>query len=503
MIRSNALYHADCLTLLERMDDGVARTVYLDLPWFSQPFVGTTGSGSRVASGLRDYLENFTRVLQQCHRILADDGSIVVHADPSLGQKFSLLLGQIFRDNHFDDYILPSFRNDQGPRHAALLHYGKSPDSVVNLVRRCVAVNEHEANPDNDPRGPYRVVDLTSHLGRPSLQFEWRGILPPNGRSWRYGIKELERLAQDGRIIFPSIGRVPRLKAFMSEREGIPVGTVWDDLQPIRRGDVECVSFGSQQPVALVERLIQRCSNAGDLVVDPYCGSGTSLVAAHRQARRWIGCDSLQEAIDLSRTRLTSEGLCEGRDWISCTSVDLAALEVKPIFLRRVLTMVEDLNVAEVLIEEGESEWVERKVAAYWNAFTGQKDERNKQKFVRSVAAFLNSEKGGTLLLGVADDGTLPGLTDDYNATNPQRPGRDSYELWLRNTLGDKLGKDFGAFLKISFEEVTGRDVCIVRVAAANRPACHGDRLPIRRGNLTVDLPLKEAIDFSRSRWSS
>ncbi len=109
---------------------------------------------------------------------------------------------------------------------------------------------------------------------------------------------------------------------------------------------------------------------------------------------------------------------------------------------------------------------------------------------------------GGTVLIGVANDGTLPGLADDYKATNPQRPGRDSYELWMRQTLGDRLGKEFDAFVKITFDEVHGKDVCIIRVAAGSRPACNVDKLPIRRGNRTVDLSLKEAIDYSRTRWS-
>ncbi|QEG30226.1 Modification methylase DpnIIB [Gemmata obscuriglobus] len=499
MIRPNSLYHADSLTLLERIDGGVARTIYLDPPWFSQPSIGTRGSGSRVANGLRDYLDNFARVLQQCHRILADDGSIIVHAEPSLGQKFALLLEQIFRDNHVDDYILPQFGMNQGVRHAALLHYGKSQNTLLNDVCRPVEESEHVRNPDDDPRGAWRAVDLTTRMDRPMLQFEWRGHQPPIGRSWRYQLSELERLADEGRIHFSAGGSPPRLKAYQSERRSVPVGTIWDDLQPLRGGSAERVGFPSQQPVALIERVILRTSNPDDLVIDPYCGSGTSLVAAHRQDRCWIGCDSSPEAIELTRARLSTAGIAEG--WHDRSAPDLMAIEAKPIFLRRVVTMVEDLNAAEVLIAEGESEFVEWKVSAYWNAFNSQKDEKNKEKLIRSVAAFLNSQDGGTILIGVANDGTLPGLIDDYKATNSQRPGRDSYELWMRQTLRDRLGKEFDPFVKIAFDEVRGQDVCIIRVAGGNRPACNLDKLPIRRGNQTVDLPLKEAIEYSRIRW--
>lgn len=500
LIRPNSLCHADCLALLERMDEGVVQSVYLDPPWFSHPSLPIHGTSSAVANGLREYLDNFARVLQQCHRVLTEDGSIVVHAEPHLGQKFALLLAQIFRENHVDDYILPHFGPRQGTRHAALLHYGKSLNTLVNDIRRQVVTSQHDANPDSDPRGPWHPVELTISVERPAFRYEWRGIQPPSGHSWRYQRSELDRLADDGRIQFGL--QFPRLKAYLAEREGVPVGTVWDDLRPIGPADGEQLGYISQQPVALIERVILRTSNRGDLILDPYCGSGTSLIAAYRQGRQWIGCDSLGEAIGLTRTRLSSEGLAEGGDWTTYSTADLAAVEAKPIFLRRVLTMFEDLNAAELLVAEGENQFVEWKVSAYWNASAGRKDEQNKKKFVRAVAAFLNSRDGGTVLIGVSDDGTLPGLVDDYEAANRQRPGRDTYELWLRQTLGDRLGKEFNSFVRIMFEDLDGKDVCIVRIAAGNRPACNGDTLPIRRGNQTIDLPLRDALEHARTRWT-
>jgi DNA methylase len=179
---------------------------------------------------------------------------------------------------------------------------------------------------------------------------------------------------------------MPQLKAYLDESSGIPVGTIWDDLRPLGLRDDEHVGFPSQQPAALLEGVSQRASNRGDLIIDAYCGSGTSLVTAHRQDRRWIGGDSMPEVVHLCRSRLVSAGLAEGREWKAYSALDLTAIEAKPCLLRRIVTMMEDLNAADVLIAEGESEWVERKVAAYWNAMTDQKEEKMKDKFVRSVA---------------------------------------------------------------------------------------------------------------------
>ncbi len=191
-----------------------------------------------------------------------------------------------------------------------------------------------------------------------------------------------------------------------------------------------------------------------------------------------------------------------GVDWTRLSQDAVTDVDIKPIFLRRLVTMVDDFNAAEVLIGEGECEWVEWKVAAYWNAYYSKKDENNKDKVIRSVAGFLNSTEGGTLLIGVADDGSVAGLADDYRAVSSQKPGRDKYELWLRQIIGAKLGSEFDRFIKISFEEIGEKDICLIRVAAGNRPAFNGDTLPVRKGNRTNNLTLKEALQYSRIRWS-
>ena len=119
------------------------------------------------------------------------------------------------------------------------------------------------------------------------------------------------------------------------------------------------------------------------------------------------------------------------------------------------------------MIARGESARLEFKVAACWNPATKAKDGTLKDNIVQGVAAFLNSREGGALLIGVASDGTIVGLADDFTAANPQRPGRDSYELFLRDLIGTQLGRENGDCYAISFHVINGREVCRISVVPA------------------------------------
>jgi hypothetical protein len=153
------------------------------------------------------------------------------------------------------------------------------------------------------------------------------------------------------------------------------------------------------------------------------------------------------------------------------------------------------------LVVRGESAQLEFKVAACWNPATKAKDGTLKENIVQGIAAFLNSKEGGALLIGVASDGTIVGLADDFKAANPQKPGPDSYELFLRNAVGNQLGADCGPFCEISFHDLGGRDVCRVRVKSATRPVYLNGDLYVRDGNKKSKLKAKEAVDYIKHRW--
>ena len=154
-----------------------------------------------------------------------------------------------------------------------------------------------------DPDG--RRYQLTSLLNpnrnRPNLTYEFLGIT----RVWRWTRERMTDAYERGLIVQPRAGSVPRYKRFLDEQKGKPLSDVWGDIPPINSQAQERLGYPTQKPEALLERIIKASSNEGDIVLDPFCGCGTAVVAAQRLNRRWIGIDITPLATNLIKTRLT------------------------------------------------------------------------------------------------------------------------------------------------------------------------------------------------------
>jgi site-specific DNA-methyltransferase (adenine-specific) len=123
----------------------------------------------------------------------------------------------------------------------------------------------------------------------------------------------MKKLYIDGRIVQRNKGKVPLLKRYLDEMPGIVLQDIWDDLSSIQLAKNEQVVYPTQKPVRLLERIIEVSTNPGDLVLDPMCGSGTTLLAAKNLGRRWIGIDASSDACKVSRRRLKQKVIRERR----------------------------------------------------------------------------------------------------------------------------------------------------------------------------------------------
>lgn len=128
---------------------------------------------------------------------------------------------------------------------------------------------------------------------------------------------KLDLLEKLGRIYWPPKGKVPAYKRYLDEMPGTPVDTIWDDISGLQSQSKERLGYATQKPVALLERIISMASNEGDVVFDPFCGCATTLEAAQRLGRRWIGIDIAIHAIKrVAKIRLEDRlGLKEGVDF--------------------------------------------------------------------------------------------------------------------------------------------------------------------------------------------
>ena len=133
---------------------------------------------------------------------------------------------------------------------------------------------------------------------------DWRGFsVRAIGRHWRTTQAELDRLVNEGKIYFPPNG-FPRGKRYLDEAEGVLLQAVWTDISPINSQAQERLGYPTQKPEPLMERIIRASSNEGDIVLDPFCGCGTTISVAQRLKRRWIGIDVTHLAITLIKHRL-------------------------------------------------------------------------------------------------------------------------------------------------------------------------------------------------------
>ena len=149
----------------------------------------------------------------------------------------------------------------------------------------------------------YRVDNLTAAKPGSDTSYEWHGVKPYKGRFWAYAKSGMEKFESEGRLIYSKSG-MPQYKRYLDEMPGVPLQDLWTDMSAIGSGSNERLGYPTQKPLALLERIIDTSTNPGDIVLDPFCGCGTALVAAQKLERRWIGIDITYLAIAVMKARL-------------------------------------------------------------------------------------------------------------------------------------------------------------------------------------------------------
>jgi DNA modification methylase len=270
-------------------------------------------SAMRTLIGENDamaYLVNMAPRLVELHRVLKTTGSLYLHCDPTMSHYLKVLLDAIFGPERFLAEIMwkrTSAHNRVrrfGPVHDVILGYTRGDSWTWNPQY----VPYDQAYVDRDYRRVeagtgrrYRISDVTSN--RPGSTYEWKGKGPPGNRYWAYAHERMVGFEEQDRLHYSSTG-YPQLKRYLDEMPGQMVQDVWTDIQPINNRAAERLGYQTQKPIALMERIIGCSSNEGDLVLDPFCGCGTTIDAAEKLGRMWVGIDITYIAVDLIEKRL-------------------------------------------------------------------------------------------------------------------------------------------------------------------------------------------------------
>ncbi len=270
-------------------------------------------------SPMMAYLAMMAPRLVELHRVLKETGSLYLHCDPTADHYLRMLLDGIFGARNFRDEIIWKRRVGMSSAVHESNRFGVCTDILLFYARSDEARFNPQYNKDSPEyqayiRERFTMVDengrrfqptsLVNPAYRPNLIYDYKGHKsPPNG--WMITKEKMEQWDREGRLHFPK-EKTKRLrrKSFADELKGMPIQNLWADIPEINSQAQERLGYPTQKPMALLERIISASSNPGEVVLDAFCGCGTTIHAAQKLGRQWIGIDVTYLAINLIKRRL-------------------------------------------------------------------------------------------------------------------------------------------------------------------------------------------------------
>jgi adenine-specific DNA-methyltransferase len=319
--KPNRLYYGDNLSVLRSLLDDAevcckVQLVYIDPP-FATGGIFEARNGKHAYEDLAygsHYLEFLRERLIVLRELLADTGSIYVHLDGKMAFPIKIILDEICGPQNFRNWITRKKSNSKNYTHK---QYGNISDYVLfySKTSECVWNRPFEPWSDQHPPKEYQYVE--EETGRRYMKVpvhapgvrngetgkEWRGRLPPPGKHWQYPPAILDEMDAKGEIYWSANGN-PRRKIYLDQSQGIPAQDIWLGYRDAHNQNIEVTGYPTEKSLEMLQRIVQASSNPGDLVLDCFCGSGTTLVAAEELGRRWIGIDSSREAVSTTLNRL-------------------------------------------------------------------------------------------------------------------------------------------------------------------------------------------------------
>ena len=264
--------------------------------------------------GLDSYFQWFYETIVLLRELLADNGSIYVHLDWHVGFSAKAIIDEVFGADCFRSEIIwkrTAAHNDSrgiGNITDMILYYGMSDNAVWNPQYAAFTQDYIESfyrfSEQDGRRYRLHQIERNPALGiRPNLIYEYNGYTPKFG--WMVEREKLIDFDKKNMLVW-SKNRKPQRKIYLNEEQGRPITNLWDEIPPVQSQSIERAGYATQKPEALLERIIKASSNEGDLILDCFCGSGTTAAVAEKLGRRWITCDLGRFAIHTTRKRLLS-----------------------------------------------------------------------------------------------------------------------------------------------------------------------------------------------------
>lgn len=477
-IQTNQLYNSNVLDLLERLESGIASIVYLDPPWNSSGFLNDEA-----------FYDFIVKVIEQSKRILKNSGLVVFHADAQTKISIYNILNDVFGNSTFENEFIIPIRNRK--TYNSLILYHKNQRGHYDYYRPLNKKEVKQRFPYSDDNGKFNKSPLLIQNGK---NFEWKGILPTEGKGWRCSKERLDILEKDNKIIYKTL---PLLKTYFDPlKHQVEISTIWEDIeQPQMIKYDNYIVFSQTQELG--NRIINIANSPNGLIIDPFMGSGSFILSAIHNDLEWIGADNAEIACQITKERLS--------EITPHTSFKIQNnLSDYPIICDTYQYISETKQI-KALINKGETEFVEFKEAAFWNPYRNRIDNDMIIAIIKAIVAFLNSYEGGNLIIGINDkDGNIVGLEKDFESANPQKRNEDGYILKLSDKIQHAVGLEVMRNIEFKVHYIDEKPICLIKIKPSNIPVFHDTNFLFRkkRGKETI----KKAqlfFDFYTKRWNN
>ena len=330
---SNQIYFGENFDVLSYLYhnlnySGKVNLIYIDPPFGTNSMFQTRNQKNSYKDDLigSHYIEFIRRRLVFLKELLTSDGAIFVHLDNNMVFQIKLIMDEVFGSKNFRGFITRKkcsnknyTRNTFGNVSDYILFYSKNGKHKWNRSTETWSdekINKEYPCIDEKTGRRYKKVPIhapgvrNGETGKP-----WKDMLPPPGKHWQYTPDKLSELDKRGEIYWSSSGN-PRRKVFFDEDKGIPVQDIWLNFQDSVNQNVKITGYPTEKNPFLLERIVNAASNEGDILLDCFAGSGSSLDVANQLGRSYIGIDNSYEAIANIIKRF-SHGLKDMGDYVS------------------------------------------------------------------------------------------------------------------------------------------------------------------------------------------
>ncbi len=330
--RDNRLYYGDNAGILAMLMYDLTVKGKVDLIYIDPPFATNSVFKSRSRRDAYEDLQTGTRYIEfmrtrlvMLRELLSEQGSIYVHLDKNMIFHMKIIMDEVFGSANFRAFIT---RRKSNPKNYTRNTYGNISDYILFYTKSDTYIwnRAYRAWTDDRAKQEYPYVEegtgrrfkkvpihapgeRNGDTGKP-----WRGMNPPTGKHWQYRRSVLDELDARGEIYWSSNGN-PRRKVYFDESKGVAVQDIWLDVKDAHNQNIKITGYPTEKPVSLLQRIIAASSDTNSLVLDCFCGSGTTLDVASKNERRWIGIDKSAEAI-VTALRRFQKGLEPMGDYV-------------------------------------------------------------------------------------------------------------------------------------------------------------------------------------------